>query len=78
MKQHFLTAALAVCTLQHVRDPETEKMGWIIKCRDGVKQEYATPNFIKRERRAKYIARQWLDAHRPRDKVSVIELRAGK
>lgn len=65
MNRQFLSAAVLACTLSHVRDPETENIGWLIKCKDGAKQEYTSPNFIKRLPKAKSVAKQWL-AHRPR------------
>jgi len=74
-RKQFAAAVLATCTLYHVRDPETEKLGWLIRCQDGNKQEYTSPNFVKKLGKAKSVAHEWL-SHRPKKyTVSVQELR---
>ena len=69
------TAALYACTMFHIRDPETEKMGWLVKCYGGAKIEYTQPAFIKSKRGAKEVALRWLASYRPKFTISVDELR---
>jgi hypothetical protein len=72
---HFAIAALLACTAMRVRDPDTERMVWLIRCSDGVKAEYL-PAFPKSKHKAIRQAKAWLEAHRPKLVVSVEQLRA--
>ena len=78
MKKQFISAMAAMCILYHVRDPETEKMGWLIKCMDDKTQSYISPNFVNKLPKAKSIAKKWLLERPPKYTVSVEELRLRK
>ena len=70
-KANFLAAAALFCTISHVRDPQTEKMGWLIKC----DKSYLTNKFDISRRRAVRIAKDHLKAQRAALTVSLQELR---
>ena len=74
MRKHFTAVAMLVCTVQQVRDPLTGKQGWLAKCRKDDKAMYL-PMFVRGKKTAIRKAQEWLNAYRPKNTISVQELR---